>query len=47
MHASGNPAIPAPKPSLEAEGIKNAGASNMGGSIATAGGLVFIATTTD
>ena len=32
---------------LEAQGIKNAGASNMGGSIATAGGLVFIAATTD
>jgi cytochrome c5 len=28
-------------------GLKNAGASNMGGSIATAGGLVFIAATTD
>jgi glucose dehydrogenase len=32
---------------LEAQGIKNAGASNMGGSIATAGGLVFIGATTD
>jgi quinoprotein glucose dehydrogenase len=31
---------------LEA-GDQNAGASNMGGSIATAGGLVFIAATTD
>jgi quinoprotein glucose dehydrogenase len=28
-------------------GLKNAGAANMGGSIATAGGLVFIAATTD
>jgi quinoprotein glucose dehydrogenase len=32
---------------IEAQGIKNAGASNMGGSIATAGGLVFIGATTD
>lgn len=32
---------------VEAQGLKNAGASNMGGSIATAGGLVFIAATTD
>jgi quinoprotein glucose dehydrogenase len=32
---------------LEAQGLKNLGASNMGGSIATAGGLVFIAATTD
>lgn len=32
---------------LEAQGIKNAGAANMGGSIATAGGLVFIGATTD
>ncbi len=32
---------------VEAMGLKNAGASNMGGSIATAGGLVFIAATTD
>jgi quinoprotein glucose dehydrogenase len=32
---------------IEAQGLKNAGASNMGGSIATAGGLVFIAATTD
>ena len=32
---------------LEAQGMKNAGASNIGGSIVTAGGLVFIAATTD
>ena len=32
---------------VEAAGLKNAGAANMGGSIATAGGLVFIAATTD
>ena len=32
---------------LEAQGIHNAGTPNMGGSIATAGGLVFIAATTD
>jgi len=32
---------------VEAQGLKNAGASNMGGSIATAGGLVFIGATTD
>jgi quinoprotein glucose dehydrogenase len=32
---------------IEAQGLKNAGAANMGGSIATAGGLVFIAATTD
>jgi cytochrome c5 len=32
---------------LEAQGIKNTGASNIGGSIVTAGGLVFIAATTD
>ena len=32
---------------LEARGIKNTGAQNLGGSIATAGGLVFIAGTTD
>ena len=32
---------------LEAQGFKNTGAPNMGGSIATAGGLVFIAATTD
>lgn len=32
---------------LEAQGFHNAGAPNMGGSIATAGGLVFIAATTD
>ena len=31
----------------EKQGLKNAGAANMGGSIATAGGLVFIAATTD
>ena len=34
-------------PELEAKGIKNAGAPNLGGSIATAGGLVFIAATND
>ena len=32
---------------MEAAGLKNAGAANMGGSIATAGGLVFIGATTD
>ncbi len=32
---------------MEAKGIKNAGALNLGGSIATAGGLVFIAATND
>ncbi len=32
---------------VEAQGLRNAGAANMGGSIATAGGLVFIAATTD
>ena len=32
---------------VEAAGLKNAGAANMGGSIATAGGLVFIGATTD
>jgi glucose dehydrogenase len=32
---------------IEAQGLKDAGAPNMGGSIATAGGLVFIAATTD
>ena len=32
---------------LEAQGMKNLGAANMGGSIATAGGLVFIGATTD
>jgi glucose dehydrogenase len=32
---------------VEAMGLRNAGAANMGGSIATAGGLVFIAATTD
>jgi quinoprotein glucose dehydrogenase len=32
---------------VEAQGLKNAGTPNMGGSIATAGGLVFIAATTD
>jgi len=34
-------------PALEAKGIKNTGAPNLGGSIATAGGLVFIAATND
>ncbi len=33
--------------SLEAKGVKNTGAPNLGGSIATAGGLVFIAATND
>jgi cytochrome c5 len=32
---------------IDAQGLKNAGAANMGGSIATAGGLVFIGATTD
>ena len=32
---------------MEARGWKNAGAANMGGSIVTAGGLVFIGATTD
>jgi quinoprotein glucose dehydrogenase len=32
---------------LEAKGVHNTGALNMGGSIATAGGLVFIAATND
>jgi hypothetical protein len=32
---------------LEAQGLKDTGASNIGGSIVTAGGLVFIAATTD
>jgi glucose dehydrogenase len=32
---------------LEAQGLKNTGAPNIGGSIATAGGVVFIAATTD
>ena len=32
---------------LEAKGVKNTGALNLGGSIATAGGLVFIAATND
>ena len=34
-------------PSLEAQGVHNTGAPNLGGSIATAGGLVFIAATND
>jgi len=34
-------------PELEEKGIKNSGAPNLGGSIATAGGLVFIAATND
>ena len=33
--------------SLEAKGIRNTGAPNLGGAIATAGGLVFIASTND
>jgi quinoprotein glucose dehydrogenase len=32
---------------LEAQGLTDTGASNMGGSIVTAGGLIFIAATTD
>jgi glucose dehydrogenase len=32
---------------LEAQGFKNTGAVNLGGSIATAGGLLFIAATND
>ena len=32
---------------VEEQGLKHAGAANMGGSIATAGGLVFIGATTD
>lgn len=34
-------------PALEQLGLKNSGAPNLGGSIATAGGLVFIAATND
>jgi quinoprotein glucose dehydrogenase len=34
-------------PSLEALGVKNTGALSLGGSIATAGGLVFIGATND
>lgn len=34
-------------PSLEEKGVKSTGALNLGGSIATAGGLVFIAATND
>jgi quinoprotein glucose dehydrogenase len=34
-------------PSLEEKGVRNTGALNLGGSIATAGGLVFIAATND
>ncbi len=34
-------------PELEGKGVKNSGAPNLGGSIATAGGLVFIAATND
>jgi quinoprotein glucose dehydrogenase len=34
-------------PELDAKGIHNTGSMNMGGSIATAGGLVFIAATND
>jgi quinoprotein glucose dehydrogenase len=34
-------------PELEEKGVTNAGAPNLGGSIATAGGLVFIAATND
>lgn len=34
-------------PELDAKGVHNTGSMNMGGSIATAGGLVFISATTD
>jgi glucose dehydrogenase len=34
-------------PTLEAQGIRNTGAPNLGGSIATAGGLLFIGATND
>ena len=34
-------------PELDAKGIHNTGTVNMGGSVATAGGLVFIAATND
>jgi quinoprotein glucose dehydrogenase len=34
-------------PELEQKGVRNTGAPNLGGSIATAGGLVFIAATND
>jgi quinate dehydrogenase (quinone) len=34
-------------PELEAKGVRNTGAPNLGGSIATAGGLVFIAASND
>jgi glucose dehydrogenase len=34
-------------PALEAQGVHNTGAPNLGGSIATAGGLIFIAATND
>ena len=34
-------------PELEAKGVRNTGAPNIGGSISTAGGLVFIAATND
>jgi quinoprotein glucose dehydrogenase len=34
-------------PALEEQGVRNTGAPNLGGSIATAGGLVFIAATND
>jgi glucose dehydrogenase len=34
-------------PALEAKGVRNTGSPNLGGSIATAGGLVFIAATND
>jgi quinoprotein glucose dehydrogenase len=34
-------------PALEAQGVRNTGTLNLGGSIATAGGLVFIAATND
>jgi len=34
-------------PDLEARGVKGAGTPNMGGAIATAGGLVFIGATVD
>src|SRR6185437_13745997 len=34
-------------PEVEAQGLKNAGTPNVGGTMATAGGLVFVAATND
>ena len=50
VNAEGNIAWRVPLGSydeLEAQGLHRTGAANMGGSIATAGGLVFIGATTD